>query len=75
MTSTEKSVRRVTTGEYRTVFSKTRRVVVKIGPGDILEFRELGRRTRLVLDISDVLNFATNGQFMLNLRTPGRRTR
>ncbi len=44
MTSTDKSVTRVTKEEYRVLYSEARPVVVRIAPGDVLQFREHGRR-------------------------------
>jgi len=47
MTPTIKSVRRVTVGTHR-----GRRTVVAIGPGDLLSFREHGRRRTFYLTIA-----------------------
>lgn len=49
MTATDKSVQRVSRESYMVLFPNCRRkaraIVVAIGPGDILRFREKGRRT------------------------------
>ena len=44
MTTTDKPVSRVTRADYRVLYVSPRRIVVRIGPGDVLSFRERGRR-------------------------------
>ena len=43
---------------YSTLYVKPRPVVVTILPGDVLEFRELGRRTRWLLAIDTAFKYA-----------------
>jgi len=44
MTAFNKSVFRRTRGEYSTLYRKPRPIVVGLIPGDLIEFREHGRR-------------------------------
>ncbi len=51
MTTFDKPVQRVTRGAFNVLYtgaSEARQIVVRLAPGDVLEFRELGRRQRLV---------------------------
>jgi len=50
MTDTSRPVRRVSVGAYR-FGGRARRIVAKIGPGDVLELREQGRRYRASLPL------------------------
>ena len=58
MTKTDKKVRRATRGEYRGLFTKARRIVVAIGPGDNLRFRELRCREEWLLPIDTAFRYA-----------------
>lgn len=62
MTGTDKPVQRVTRGTYMVLFptcrKKARRIVVRIEAGDILRFRELGRRKRYDLPINEAFGLA-----------------
>lgn len=51
MTTTDKRVYRVTTQIYVTLYTKPRPIVVGVIRGDLLEFREKGRRARFLLPI------------------------
>lgn len=66
MTSTDKPVQRVTRGEFMVLFpnnrKKARRVVVRIDSGDILRFRESGRRQFYDLPIEDAFSIAVKCQ-------------
>jgi len=53
MTSTDKPVSRVTRAAYRVTHSDERQLVVQIGPGDVLTFREKGRRATWSITIPD----------------------
>lgn len=50
MTDTSHPVRRVSVGAFR-FGGRSRRIVVKIGPGDVLELRECGRRYKASLPL------------------------
>jgi len=58
MTSTDRPVRRVTRAPYRVLYAEARPVVVQIGPGDVLEFREWGRRQVWRLPIAEAFRLA-----------------
>lgn len=61
MTTTDKAVKRRTRNEYRVLYpsgSTARPVVVAILPGDVLEFREHGRRDRWTLAIDTAFKYA-----------------
>ncbi len=61
MTNTRKPVRRVTVEPYRVLWasgSKAREIIVKIGPGDFLEFREKGTRARFYCPIESAFRYA-----------------
>ena len=50
MTDTTRPVQRLSVDSYR-FGSRARRIVAKLGPGDILELREHGRRYRVSLPL------------------------
>lgn len=54
----KKPVSRRTRQAYSTLYVKARPVVVTILPGDVLEFREHGRRQRWVLAIDTAFKYA-----------------
>lgn len=61
MTEIRKAVRRRTAGTYNVLYCsprKARKVVVAIIPGDVLEFREQGRRLRWHLAIDSAFKYA-----------------
>ena len=62
MTATNKAVQRVTTREYSVLYRKARPIVVRIAPGDVLEFREKGRRGRWLLAIETAFRHAVQLQ-------------
>jgi len=62
MTSTDKPVQRVTRRQYMVLYptcrKKAREIVVRIEAGDILRFREKGRRRRYDLPIDEAFGLA-----------------
>jgi hypothetical protein len=59
MTTTRSKAVRKTEGAYRVLYAaEARQVVVAILPGDVLEFREHGRRGRWLLAIDSAFRFA-----------------
>ena len=61
MTDILKPVKRRTQGTYNVLYCsarKARRIVVTILPGDVLEFREHGRRMRWHLAIDSAFKYA-----------------
>jgi hypothetical protein len=58
MTPLVKPVRRKTQGEYRILFNQSRKIVVTLAPGDVLEFREAGRRAKFLLPIPRAFQYA-----------------
>jgi hypothetical protein len=58
MTSTDRPVARVTRSAYSTLYAERRQIVVRIAPGDLLEFREKGRRDWFLLAIDDAFGVA-----------------
>jgi hypothetical protein len=62
MTDTQKPVQRVTTRTYATLYRKARPIVVRIDQGDIIRFREKGRRQWFDLSIDQAFGIAIKGQ-------------
>lgn len=58
MTSLKKPVRRVTARTYRILYSQPRAVVVTLAPGDVIQFREQGRRAVFALPIDRAFSYA-----------------
>lgn len=58
MTTLDRTVTRRTAGEYRVLYAKARPIVVSLAPGDMLVFRELGRRDRWTLPIATAFRIA-----------------
>jgi hypothetical protein len=61
MTDISRPVKRRTAGTYSVLSCsprKARRIIVSILPGDVLEFREHGRRLRWVLAIDSAFKYA-----------------
>lgn len=61
MTKLDKPVRRRTRSAYNVLYcggNKAREIVVAILPGDVLEFRESGRRGRWYLAIDTAFRYA-----------------
>jgi len=58
MTSTDRPVTRVTRAPYRVLYPQARPVVVTIGPGDVLVFRERGRRQSWAMPIAEAFRLA-----------------
>lgn len=67
MTATNKTVQRVTTGTYSVLYRHARPIVVRICPGDVLEFREKGRRGRWLLAIDTAFKQAVRLQALAEL--------
>ncbi len=65
MTATDKPVQRVSVRSYDVLFprnaKKARRIVVRIDTGDILRFREAGRRQWYDLPIDQAMRLAVKG--------------
>ncbi|MDP3072614.1 MAG: hypothetical protein Q8N18_20135 [Opitutaceae bacterium] len=80
MTTTDKAVQRVTRAPYMVLFpnsrAKARAIVVAIGPGDLLRFREKGRRTWFDLPLEAAFGMAVKcaAEFRLCF-VPGKKTR
>lgn len=53
MTTTYRSVTRVTRAAYSVLYPKPRPIVVSIGPGDVIRFREKGRREEWAVGIGE----------------------
>ena len=58
MTRLERKVTRATRGEYSVLYAKRRAIVTTLLPGDVIEFRELGRRGRWLLAINTAFHYA-----------------
>jgi len=58
MTILHRRISRKTASAYAVLYRKARPVVVSLMPGDILEFRESGRRTRFQLPIETAFRYA-----------------
>ena len=58
MTSLENSVFRKTRGAYPVLFNQPRQIVVGLEPGDLLTFREAGRRHQWTLPIDSAFKIA-----------------
>ncbi len=67
MTAITRPVKRRTNGTYNVLYasaSKARPIIVTILPGDILEFRESGRRLRWYLAIDTAFRYAVRCKAM-----------
>jgi hypothetical protein len=62
MTRLEKPISRATRGEYSVLYTKRRAVVVTLLPGDVIEFRELGRRCRWLIAVDTAFRYAVRCQ-------------
>lgn len=51
-------VRRVTRGSYSVLYRKTRRIVVSLEQGDLITFREHGRRQKWMLNADTGFKYA-----------------
>ena len=58
MTKMHKPVSRVTREAYSVLYVKARPIVVTLLPGDVLEFRESGRRGRWHLAVDSAFKYA-----------------
>lgn len=58
MTPLRKSVKRRTVNQYRVLYNQPREIVVTLRPGDIIEFREAGRRQSYSLAINTAFSYA-----------------
>lgn len=58
MTVMTKAVYRRTRGEASVLFTKARPIVVGLLPGDVIEFREAGRRGRWYLSVENAFRYA-----------------
>ena len=55
-------VTRKTRGSYRVLYSEPRPIVVRLAPGDLLEFREHGRRQTWSLPVDLAFKLAVRRQ-------------
>lgn len=62
MTRLLKPVRRATRHEYRVLYSQQRPIVVSLEPGDVIVFRELGRRAVWSLPVDLAFKYAVRCQ-------------
>lgn len=46
MTTLTKPIHRKTRGAYSTLYARPRQIVISLLPGDLIQFREAGRRQR-----------------------------
>ena len=58
MTTLHKPVSRRTAHDYAVLYTKARPIVVTLLPGDVLEFREHGRRCRWLLAVDTAFKYA-----------------
>lgn len=58
MTTLAKPVTRRTRGAYAVLYLKPRAIVVSLAEGDLLEFREAGRRQKWTLPIDAAFRYA-----------------
>lgn len=63
-----KKISRRTNGAYAVLYQKARPVVVTLRPGDVLEFRELGRRQRWHLAVDTAFRYAVRCQALAEAR-------
>ena len=61
-------VRRLTRGSYSVLYKKERRIVVALRVGDLIEFREYGRKKRWQLPADDAFKYAVRLQAMADAR-------
>lgn len=57
MTSTERSVTRITRAAYSVLYPAPRQIVVSLGPGDVIRFREKGRREEWSVGVGEVFRW------------------
>jgi hypothetical protein len=58
VTTLRKAVRRRTARAYAVLYRSARPIVVTLLPGDVLEFREHGRRCRWLLAVDTAFKYA-----------------
>lgn len=58
MTQLDKPVHRVTRGAYSTLYTRAKKIVVSLTPGDFITFREFGSRTRFTVPIDGMFKHA-----------------
>lgn len=58
MTKLEKPVHRLTRGSYSTLYARTRQIVVSLLPGDLIQFREVGARTKFTVPVDGIFRHA-----------------
>lgn len=75
MTSTHSSVTRVTVSPAAVLYRSARPIVVQIAPGDILRFREKGRRQWFDLPIDEAFRIAVKcaSGFRLHMMPMGKK--
>lgn len=58
MVEFDKAVKRRTRGAYSVLYRKTEKIVVRLAPGDLIEFRASGRRSRWTLPVDTAFKYA-----------------
>ena len=58
MTRLEKQVSRKTKFTYKVLYNQPREIIVSLTPGDVIEFREAGRKQRFSVEIHRVFSYA-----------------
>jgi hypothetical protein len=58
MTTTRSKVTRKTEHAHAVLYTKPNNIIVSILPGDVLEFREAGRRDRFQITIAAAMRYA-----------------
>jgi hypothetical protein len=62
MTEFDKPVQRRTRGAYRVLYCAPEKIIVRLAPGDLLEFRAAGRRHRWTLPADTAFRVAVKLQ-------------
>lgn len=58
MTNLEKPVHRKTRGAYSILYTRPEKIVVSLLPGDLLQFRNAGRRVKFTIPVDSVMRYA-----------------
>jgi len=58
MTEFDKPVQRRTRGAYSVLYIKPEKIVVRLSPGDLIEFRQVRGKTRWVLPADTAFKYA-----------------
>lgn len=68
MTLLEKPVHRKTRGAYSVLYARPRQIIVSLMPGDLLQFREAGRRTKYTIPVDLVMKQAVKAAALAEFR-------